>query len=812
MKRALRIGRAALLVLAGLAVIAAAGGYFFIRRAWPRASGTLVLNGLHGEVEIRRDAWGVPHIFAKEERDVFFGQGFVHAQDRLWQMQLGRALARGELSKMFGEAALESDKATRTLGLMRSGQRALALLEPDVRAAVQSYSDGVNAFLETDGKALPVEFTLLGVRPEPWQPLDVVLVGESISLAMSLNAYFEIIRVRLAAKVGEARAQELIPPYPDDAPITLLPERHAGNETQPLPGRRILHAFLSAMHGRPGGSNSWVVHGSRTKTGKPILANDTHLGLPLPSIWYENGLYAGRYSVVGFSFPGAPFVALGHNQRIAWGITNMCSDVQDLYLEKLDPPANPTRYQFKGAWHPLEIAVESIPVKDKPAVELRIASTNHGPLVNEALSAKELPPVSLRWAAHDGNTLFNALGALDRAQKWSEFKEALRSWTSPSINFTYADVDGNIGYQSTGRIPMRAKGHSGLSPVPGWTGENEWQGFIPHDELPSVTNPTAGFLVTANNKVAPDSYPHYLAFDIGDPYRAQRIAEQLAANPHVSIDDMRALQADSFSLPAKALVPHLLAVKPATELERQALELVKTWNLRFEPESAAASVYYLWYANLLDEIIGDELGPALLKDFRGLAMTQTPMFVRMMAAGNSPWFDDVRTPEKETREIISARAFAKGIAWLKERHGDDPRRWAWGRLHTMTFVHQPLGESGIAPLEWLFNSHKVQSSGEPYSVNATFIDPGVSFAVASGPAQRFIADLSALEQSLSATPIGQSGLLFHPHREDQVELWRRVDYHPMLYQRDPVTKAANELLVLRPGSQKAEEANARRGN
>ncbi len=780
-----------------LAVVASVGVVLFARGAWPKASGSLTVAGLHGEVEIRRDSLGVPHVFANDERDVFFGQGFVHAQDRLWQMHLGRALGRGELAKLFGSAALDADRMSRTLGLVPAAKRDLELLDPDARAAVDGYCAGVNAFLASGSSRWPIEFTVLGTQPERWEPLDVMLVGESISLAMSLNAFYEITRVRLAEKLGE-RSRELIPPYPADGPTTL---GSASPGFEPSTALRDLPTLLLAMRGLPGGSNSWVVHGSRTATGKPLLANDTHLGLSLPSIWYENGLYGGRYAVEGFSFPGAPFVAVGHNGKVAWGVTNMCADVQDLYFEKLDDPAKPTTYEYLGAAVPLEVRTEEIAVKGEPNVTLTIRSTRHGPIVNEALfGGKKVAPISLRWAAREGGTLFNALSALDRAPDSARLREALRSWDSPSLNFVYADVEGNIGYQATGRIPIRAEGHSGSQPAQGWLGQSEWRGFIPFDELPAEQNPRAGFIVSANNKVTGDAYPHFIAADWGDPFRSQRITELLTANAHVSMEDLRAIQADDFSLPAKSLLPFLRQVKPETELEKKALAQLDGWDLRFPPSTTAGTVYYLWYTNLLDEIIGDELGDELLTDFRSVAMTQTPMFIKMMERGESDWFDDVRTPERETRDQISARAFKKGVAWLEKNWGADPTAWRWGRLHTMTFVHQPLGASGLRPLELLFNSRTVESSGEPYSVNATFHDPGTSFAVASGPSQRFLADLSNLEHSRSSTPIGQSGLLFHPNREDQVDLWRRIDHHPMLFGHDAVLRAPGESLMLRPSA------------
>ena len=419
--------------------------------------------------------------------------------------------------------------------------------------------------------------------------------------------------------------------------------------------------------------------------------------------------------------------------------------------------------------------------------------------------------MAMRWARREGGTLFNALGALDRAQSGGELKEALRSWPSPTLSFVWADAAGDIGYQAVGRVPIRAPGHSGRAPVPGWDSKSEWQGFIPYDEMPALLNPPAGFIVAANNKIAGDDFRYVLGTDFGDPYRTQRINDVLAANSHVTADDMRALQADTLSLPAQAMVKYLLAVKPSSDQERQALDLVKAWDLHFETGSAGAAIYYLWYWNLLEDTFSDELGP-LMDDYRVMGMLETASLVRMLES-DSPWFDDTRTRERETRDVLTARALAQAVTWLEREEGGEPRSWTWGRIHTMSFPHQPFGRTGIAPLEWIFNSHTVQAPGEPLSVNATFIDPSHSlaetprrpFAVGSGPALRFVADLSALERSTSATPIGQSGLLFHPHREDQVDLWQRAGQHPMLFERERVDADAKERLLLRPLTNSPEE-------
>ncbi len=786
------------IVLLVIAVVLAAAGTWFVRRPWPKVKGEITVSGLSTPVEVIRDEWGVPHIYAQNEHDLFFAQGYVHAQDRLWQMEFNRRIGSGTLSAILGESTLSIDRYMRTLGLRRAAEQDLASADEEVRNLLEAYADGVNAYIESHRDRLPLEFTILGAEPEPWTPVDTLNWAGVMSLQLGRKYPMELFGAQLVATLGKEVAQQLLPPYPENAPVIIPPEARSYAW---LRGIDISSDdALAAVLGEPAmflGSNNWVVHGSRTATGMPLLADDTHLGLDMPSIWYENGLHGGRFNSVGYSFPGAPLVIIGHNGRIAWGVTNLNPDVQDLYIEKFDDPAHPTQYLHKGQWRDLMIIYETIEVKGQAPVTLNVVATHHGPIVNQVIGDLAFSePLALRWTALEGNRIFQSGMLLNLATNWEEFRHALSYWDAPSQNFVYADIDGNIGYQSPGKIPIRAPGHQGLLPVPGWTGEFEWQGYIPFDELPSVLNPPTGFVATANNKVVPDEYPYHLAYYWASGFRAQRITDLLAADNSVTIEDMRDIHAQTYSLPAEALRPYLLAAEPQDELQARALDLVEAWDLYLEADRAGASVYQTWYWFLVQNTFRDELGDELLSSYQNSYHLET--MLELMPQADSPWFDDKTTPQIEARDDIVRRSLADAIAWLSVRYGDNPERWEWGRIHTKTFVHQPLGQSGIGLLEGLFNSDTIPARGDSYTVDAASFDNNQPFAMGSGVSQRYIADLSDLDNSRIIHTTGQSGHLFHRHREDFIPIWQSVEYHPMLYSREAVESYADATLTLTP--------------
>jgi penicillin amidase len=798
-----RLGRVLMvigLVLLALIVALAGAMSWFVHRPWPQVKGEIAVQGLTAPVQVIRDTWGVPHIYAEDEHDLFFAQGYVHAQDRLWQMEFNRRIGNGTLSAALGEATLDTDRFLRTLGLRRAAEKDLALMDGETRAILQAYADGVNAYIETHRDRLPLEFTILGIDPAPWTPVDTLAWGKVMAYSLCGNYDYELLRARIIAELGAEAAQQLLPPYTGGAPVVVPPEARSYNWLRGTHADNpdALAAWLGGSNA-DWGSNNWVVHGSRTATGKPFLANDMHLGLDMPSIWYENGLHGGAFDVVGYSFPGVPMVIVGHNQRIAWGVTTLPADVEDFYIEKLDDPANPTKYEFKGEWQDLQVVREIIEVKGGQPETLDVFITRHGPIMNDVLDGMEdAEPLALQWTALEGTYLFKGVFLIDLATGWDEFRQALSFWDAPSQNFVYADVEGNIGYQSPGKIPIRAAGHQGLVPVPGWTGEYEWQGFIPFDALPRSLNPPAGFLVSANNKVTTDDYPYHLAYEWSAPYRAQRISDLLAADDNLTVADIRTIHGQTYSLPAEALRPYLLVIQPENEQQARALDLVKGWDLYLEADRAGASVYQVWYWFLVQNTLRDELGDDLMEEYLGDANSHVPMMVALMSQVDSPWFDDKTTPTVETRDDITRRSLADAVAWLSEHYGDNPDKWEWGRLHSKTFVHQPLGESGISLLESLFNSKTVPARGDSFTVDAAWYNFDEPFAMTGGVSQRYIADLSDWGNSWSIHATGQSGQLFHPHREDFIDLWQNVDYHPMLFSREAVEANADATLTLTP--------------
>ena len=777
---------------------------WWVRRPWPQVEGNLIVAGLEAPVEVIRDRWGVPHIYAESKHDLFFAQGFVHAQDRLWQMEFSRRAGSGALSAFLGEDLLEFDRFFRAVGLRRASEGEWQRMDAESRQLLEDYADGVNSYLESHRGRLALEFDVLGIDPEPWSPVDVLVTVKALYWILAENLAFELDRAFFLSKVGEEVMQSLLPPYSDGAPMILPPgtEGYTWLETS---GPDIFEK-LAPILGTPGpnqGSNNWVIHGDRTQSGRPILANDTHLELFMPSAWYAIGLHGGGYDVVGFSLAGAPAVILGHNQRIAWGVSDLVPDIQDVYLEKLDDPENPTRYEFMGEWRDLEVIEETLEVKDGEPETLRLFKTHHGLLLNDFLDRiGDSEPMSFAWTGTEGQTLIRSIDLINRAEDWEQFRQAVSYWDGPHMSFVYADVDGNIGYQASGLIPVRAPGHSGAVPVPGWTGEYEWQGYIPFEELPWHFNPEQGFFATANHKIVSDDYPYSLGYEFADPYRAERINQLLAAEDRATLETSKTIQGDTYHLPGEALRPHLLAVEPQNDLEARVLEQIEAWNLRADPDQTGAMIYQVWYRFLLTNTVEDELGENLMQEYLASYWVHGPVMVGLMGEGTSSLFDDTETPEVETQSDIVARSLRDAITWLSERLGDDPAEWRWGRLHTLTFRHRPIGFSGIPPLERLVNGATVPSpGGDRFTVNAawfTVFDPENPFAADAGAAQRLIIDVGDWDNCLAVNSTGQSEHLFHPNRRDQIPLWRDLEFHNLPFSRAAVEAAGKYVLSLTP--------------
>ena len=801
--------------------------YWLVYRPLPRISGTVRVKGLQDKVEVIRDRWGVPHIYAENEEDLLFAQGYVHAQDRLWQMEFHRRLASGTLAEIVGGMALEVDRFARIIGFRRAAQADLALLDEQTRRYLEAYSQGVNAFIETHRSRLPLEFTLLRHKPTPWSPLDTAAFAKFMGWTLSCNWESELLRAGLIETLGPEKAAELEPSYPEDNPI-IVPtgsdsrspkvsdrgERSSVGRPSPNPNNKV--ARFLGLGGSGGGSNNWVINGARSVTGKPLLANDPHLPPLMPSIWYENHLVGGGPSagsgrglaVTGASMPGLPGVVLGHNERIAWGATNAGPDVQDLYIERLrTTPSGCPEYEFRGEWEKAQVVREEIRVRGKkePLVE-EVVVTRHGPIIN-GLLGEGAPTLALRWVGHEPGSMLQSL-RINRAGNWEEFIAGLRSWSVPAQNMVYADGyrdHGNVGYYMAGQAPIRAGGW-GLLPAPGWTGEYEWTGHIPFEELPQAYNPPPGYIASANNKIVDDDYPYFLTLEPMPGYRARRIVDLIEAKEKLSIEDCQAMQVDFYSIPAEELLPYILTLQPDDQWRRRAIEYIRGWDRCLTADSVAAAIYEVFEFQLLKLTFADKLGEWADYYFGAGRLELAPITTLIGQAavalrgflkeGDSDWFADGATGEPRTREETLLLALEETVSALREELGDDMERWQWGRLHQTTFTHL-FGR--IKPLHLLFDRGPFPTGGDSETVWQASVVPGFPTSpVAIIPTYRQIIDLGDWERSVAVNSTGQSGQLGSRHYADMIELWRTGRYHPMLWERASIEREAEGTLILLP--------------
>jgi penicillin amidase len=799
-----------LLIIVILILAALGGGYIVARRSFPQTQGSLRLPGLDAAVQVYRDPMGVPHIYASSLHDLLMAQGFVHAQDRFWQMEFSRRIGSGRLAEILGASALDSDLFIRTLGWHRTAALELEQMSAEELAALQAYADGVNAYINSRTPArLGLEFAILGLtgvhfEPEPWTPLNTLTWAKVMAWNLSGNYRAELLRAQIAAQVGPSAVSVLVPPYSADYPV-IVPHPLTSSTLDSIPEAAFSAARVFGS-GSDLGSNNWVIAGSRTETGMPLLANDPHLGIQMPSVWYEIGLHCDPVGtdcpmdVVGSSFPGCPGVIIGHNEQIAWGMTNLGPDVQDLFIERINPE-NPNQYEYQGQWLDMEIVREEIQVagQDEPVV-VNARITRHGPIINDVIGGTEeqwsygWQPLALSWTALQPGTLMRSVLMLDQASNWDEFREALRYWDVPSQNFVYADVEGNIGYQSPGRIPIRAQG-DGTMPVPGWTGDYDWIETIPFDALPRAFNPPEGYIVTANNAVVGPDFPYFLSTDWDPGYRARRIVALIEADPSLSIADIQAIQGDSTPVWAQDILPYILGVPTPDARLGEAQALLRAWDGRAVRDSAGAALFESFRLHLVRATFADELGEHLLS--RGFSNLMVAL-ENLLPNPASRWFDNIDTPEVEDRDAILLQALGQAVEELTGTLGSDMGRWRWGDLHTATFENQSLGQSGILPIEAIFNRGPVEVDGTMASVNNTAYDPNDPYAVVTLPSYRQIIDLADFSRSVSMHTTGQSGHPFAPHYGDMIDLWRNIQYHPMLWDQAQIEASADAHLTLMP--------------
>jgi penicillin amidase len=871
----LRRTRRVLEVLLGvlLALLLVVGGLiaWSVRRAFPDQAGELKLAGLSAPVTIYRDQYGIPQLYARTSADLFKAQGYVHAQDRFWEMDFRRHVTAGRLAELFGKDQVSTDAFLRTMGWRRVAEAELPLLAPGTRAALDAYADGVNAWIQANGGSganggKSLEYTLLGLTNsgytvEPWTAVDSLAWLKAMAWDLKGNYSAEIGRaVLFASGLSREQLDQLYPAYPYeknrpivaggavvngafDAKAISTPSLPGTGESAPArlwsdvaPALTALDSAIDQLpqlmgNGSSGiGSNSWVIGGSLTTTGKPLLANDPHLSPSMPGIWYQIGLHCEcEFNVEGFSFSGVPGVVIGHNDRIAWGFTNLDPDVTDLYLEKVDGDR-----VFDGTtWTDVTKRDEVIKVAGGPAVTITVRSTKHGPLLSDrsgdlltiahnpsydasgAPLAKASPvpsstvdasapgvpaiarqspyAVALRWTALDPGRTGDAIFLLNKAANWTDFRAAAAQFEVPAQNMIYADVDGNIGYQSPGRVPIRDKG-DGTWPALGWDPAYDWKGFVPFAELPSVYNPDDGWVVTANQAVIGPQYQHLLTRDWSYGFRSQRIMDMIrdrASRGKISAEDIRQMQFDNRNAMAADVVKALDGVRSSLPAPAS---MLFSWDFQQNADSAPAALYNVFWRNLMKRTF-DEL-PA---DRQPSGSDRWWVVVQnLLDQPRSPWWDVVSTPTVEDRDAIFVQSMKDAVQELTDRFGADSAKWQWGSLHTLELVNATFGKSGIGPIEWLFNRGPEGTAGGGAIVNATGWTASAGYQVDAVPSMRMIVDLSNMDNSRWVQLTGNSGHAFHPNYLDQFELWRTGQNFAMPWTRPVIAAGARETLTLAP--------------
>ncbi|CAO3352989.1 penicillin acylase family protein [Azospirillum palustre] len=783
-------------VLVLLPPAALLGTYVWMRAQQPQTSGTVAIPGNGAPAEVVRDKQGVVHIFAATERDAYQALGYAHAQDRLWQMETMRRAGAGRLAELigtkYGDFALRADRLMRTLGVRRAAEAMAATLSPDARTAFEAYAEGVNAYLATRSEALPVEFQLLRHTPEPWTVVDSLVWAKLMALQLSANYRDELFRSRILERLSPQQVDDLFPPDVPGTPTTLASDLRGMDLRETV--RRTL-AALPQM-GFDTASNEWVLTGARTTTGKPILANDPHLGLEAPILWYLARIVTPDFTVTGATVPGVPLTILGHNGKVAWGFTTTHSDTQDLFVEKPDPQ-DPTRYLTPDGSQPFETRAETIGIAGEASQTLTVRTTRHGPVISD-LDAPSIdgkvpgPVLALSFPGlADDDTSAEALYRLNHAGSAEGARDALRLHVAPQQNVVYADVSGEVGFITPGRVPIRRKG-DGRVPVPGWTGEYDWTGFLPYYALPQAVNPPTGQFVNANNAVVGRDYPYRLATEWPDPSRAKRIVEMLGSGRH-SVEDVARQQMDIVSLPARDFLPELLKYPTPPGLASDAAALLRGWDGRIDRNRPEPLVFDMWLRELVRAVFADELGAdfASYWDLR-------PEALRNVLNNRPEWCDDITTPQKESCADIIGRSLETAVKALAERHGSSMKSWRWGDDHTVALVHRMLSR---VPLIGGKADLSVETDGDFFTVNrgsTTIRDPGNPFRHVQGAGFRAVYDLADLDNSRFVIATGQSGNIWSRHWGDLVTLWRDGGSLRMAGDRGTLVSAGAEVLTLTP--------------
>jgi penicillin amidase len=788
-------------ILAGvliLVVLLILAGYFLLTNikngAIPDYSKDLQIKGFSAEVNVLRDSYGIPHIYAENEKDLYHAVGFSMAQDRLWQMDLLRRVTQGRLSEILGKDLVNTDLLMRALRIQEKSEKIIAGASPETMQALEAFSAGVNEYIRY--YPLPPEFRILGYNPEPWEPIQSINLIGYMSWDLKSGWDSEILLHQLQGKVSDEQIQQLIPGmenhktaiYPDfHLPVINIGETilSAGNNLEEL-GVQIFQ-----------GSNNWAVSGKKSKTGKPLLANDMHLGLMSPGIWYQmHQNVNGKLNVTGLVLPGQPFVIAGHNDSIAWGMTNVMVDDIDFYAEKLNEDS--TKYLFDGEWKDLLIKTEIIKTKEGEDIKKTVKFTHRGPIVNDFKKGAEIP-LSIRWLGNEMSNEIRSVFLLNRAKNWTDFRDAAKTFTAVSQNIVYADVAGNIGLQCSAGVPIRAG--NGIQIYPGDSSKYDWTGLVPFEELPFEYNPERGYVSSANNKTVPDDYPYYISHWFATSDRIDRIREMLEEKQLLGIEDFEAMHRDVKAKKAEQITPvFLAAIKSGTGLndtEKEALKKLEEWNFELTRESVAASLFEILYRKVCENLVKDDLSPELFTALKGQRWLLENLIMNIQTEQLSGWIDDKNTPETETFDEIVKRSFKETVADLSSDLGGNSELWNWGKIHTFTLQH-PLGTVNILNKGFSLNKGPFEVPGSYHTVSPYSYSYNNLYKVNHGASHRHIFDVGNWDASKTVIPTGTSGIPASDFYLDQTEMYLNNQYHADPFSKTEVEKAAKFRMKILP--------------
>lgn len=765
-KKRIRLWKWILGILSILVVIVIASvlyANYFIDKSLPKIDGKVTVKVMEQDVKVTRDEKGVPHIYAKSDADLYRAQGYIQAQDRLFQMDLSRRQAGGMLSEVVGSSTIKSDKFFRTFSLRDAAKKSYDGYSKKAKQVLNWYAEGVNEYIKQAKKegTLPYEFKILGYEPTLWTAIDSLTIGKYMAYDLGGNWSMLAFRHWALNNLTSDEVQELMIHYPENAKSII--EENIENTV------KVSDQFdASLIPNEFNGSNNWVVSGDKTKSGKPLLADDPHLGLSTPSIWYQMHLVSPSQNVSGVIFAGIPGIILGHNKNIAWGVTNVGPDVQDLYIE-IPNPDNPTQFKYENKWEQAEVRKEKIKVKGQKAIDYKVIVTRHGPIISDLAFKKEKPTAvfSMQWTALQSTQELQAILNIDKAKNWGQFEKALNDFKAPAQNFVFASKDGTIAYKANGLIPIRKRG-DGQFPVPGYSADYGWNGYIDYSRLPKVVNPDSGYIATANNKVVGSGYPYHITDFWAQPYRYERIVEMLEEKDDFTVDDIENMQLDTANLYAKEFLPNLIGSVKKQEKLKDVVAMMENWDYQDSVSEGAPLVFHLWMIKIQEQLFKKSMPADVFQMMPG-KYNITDEILRQAYKGKPGEFVDKAGGIDE----LVTKALQETVKEIKKSYGEDLSKWRWGDYHQVEFKHPLSSASSI--LAYLLDSKKEPVAGSKVTVRAAA--PDKTGIVNHGASWRFVADLSDLSRAYHIVGPGQSGHVKSQWYHDQVDDWVNGTYH-----------------------------------